>query len=95
MKAENISLVIASVCKELGINYCSTNPHIVTLHEDAKKLGKVYLWLKEIVGIMKEIEDRHNLNGLRQKFEHIINELDNADHAIIKLARELKDKNDS
>lgn len=92
MKAEKISLIIDSICKEQGINYGSTNPHYVTLLEDAQKLGKIYLELKVITGIIKEIEERHELNGLRAKFELLIKELDEADHDIIKLARKLKDK---
>jgi hypothetical protein len=89
MKAEKVSLIIASVCKELGINYCSTNPHYVTLIDDAQKMSRIYLQLKEIMGIVKEIEERHELNGLRKKFETIIKELDEADHLLIKVAKEL------
>jgi len=94
MKSSKISLIIDSICKEQGIPFCSTNPHLVTLYEDAQKMGKIYLNLKEIIGIIKEIEERHELNGLRNKFEVLIKELDEADYLIIRLARELKDKND-
>jgi soluble cytochrome b562 len=93
-KAEKISLIIDSICKEQGISYCSTNPHYVTLIEDVKKMSKIYLQLKEIVGIIKEIEERNELNGLRERFEVLIKELDEADHDIIKLARKLREKND-
>jgi len=93
MKAEKISLIISSVCKEQGIDYCSTNPHMVSLYEDAKKMAKMYLQLKEIMGILVEIEDRHNLNGLRKKFESIIHELDVADHTLITVAREMLNRN--
>jgi len=92
MKAEKISLIIDSICKELGIDYCSINPHLVTLQEDAIKLSKIYLNLKEMVGIIQEIEDRHNLNGFKNKFDELIKELDTADHNIIKLAILLKGK---
>jgi len=95
MKAEKISLIIDSICKEQGINYCSINPHYVTLKEDIQKMSKIYLQLKEIVGIIKEIEERHELNGLREKFELLIRELDEADHDIIKLARKLRENNDN
>jgi len=92
-KAENISLIINSVCTEMGIEYCSINPHAVTLIEDAKKISKMYLTLKEFAGILKEIEERHGL-GLQDKFDALINEVDKLDHSLIKLAREMKDKND-
>jgi hypothetical protein len=92
MKAENISLIIDNICKKLGVDYCSTNPHLVTLQEDAQKLAKIYLQLKIILGIIQEIEERHEINGLRVKFEQLIKELEEADHIVIRLARELKDK---
>ena len=94
MKAEKISLIIASICKELGVEYNSCNPHLVTLQEDAIKMGKIYLQLKEIIGILSEIEDRHELNGLKEKFEIIIKELDEADHLLVRVAKELIKKND-
>lgn len=93
MKAEKISLIIDSICKDLGIKYNSKNPHLVTMYEDAQKMSKMYLQLKEMVGILEEIEERHKLNGLKVKFDCLIKELDNCDHILIRLARELKDKN--
>jgi endo-1,4-beta-mannosidase len=92
MKTEKLSLIVDSICKELGIKYCSVNPHLVTLQEDALKLSKMYLQLKEMVGIIQEIEERHNLNGLKAKFDVVIKHLSESDHDLIKLARELKDK---
>lgn len=91
-KAEKVSLIIDSICKELGIEYCSSNPHLITLQEDVKKMSKIYLQLKEMIGILVEIEDRHEINGLREKFEGLVQELNAADHLLIKLARQLKDK---
>jgi hypothetical protein len=92
-KAEKISLIISSICKEQNIPYESANPHLVTLMEDAVKLGKIYLQIKETLGIVKEIEERHNLQDLTAKFETLIYELDKADHLIIQLAREIKNDN--
>ena len=92
MKAQNISLIIDSVCKELGIPYSSVNPHLVTLDEDVRKMSKIYLQLKQIIGILVEIEDRQDLGRLREKMEGIIQELNEADHLVIRLARDLEDK---
>jgi len=92
MKAQNISLIIASVCKELGIPYYSVNPYLVTLDEDVRKMSKIYLQLKQIIGILVEIEDRQDLGRLREKMEGIIQELNEADHLVIRLARDLEDK---
>jgi len=90
MKAEKISLIISSICKEQGIEYCSTNPHYITLQEDAIKMGKIYRNLKETIGILLEIEDRHDLKDLRNKINVIVKELDKADHLIIQVAKKLK-----
>jgi hypothetical protein len=94
MKAQSISLIIDSVCKELGIPYCSVNPHLVTLDEDVRKMSKIYLELKQIIGILVEIEDRQDLGRLREKMEGIIQELNFTDHLVIRLARELGESND-
>ena len=91
-KAENISLIIDNICRKLGVEYNSCNLHLITIQEDAQKLAKIYLQLKIILGIIQEIEERHEINGLRVKFEQLIRELEEADHIVIKLARELKDK---
>jgi L-2-hydroxyglutarate oxidase LhgO len=91
MKAQAISLIIDSVCKELGIPYCSINPHLVTLDEDVRKMSKIYLQLKQIIGILTEIEDRHDLKDLREKMEKIIKELNEADDLVIRLARQLEE----
>ena len=93
MKAESISLIIDSVCKKLGIPYCSINPHLVTLEEDVKKMSKIYLQLKQIMGILSEIEDRHDLQDLRGEFDNLIKNLDNSDHIVIRLARQLGKEN--
>ena len=94
MNAQNISLIIDSICKKLEIEYESKNPHYISLREDACKLAKMYLKLKEMMGILQEIEERHDLNGLKVKFEAVIAELNNADHSIFKIARELGEKID-
>lgn len=92
MKAQAISLIISSVCKQLNIPYCSINPHLVDLDEDVRKMSKIYLQLKQIIGILVEIEERHELQELRESMEKIIKELNDADHLVIKLARQLVDK---
>jgi hypothetical protein len=53
-----------------------------------------YFQLKQIIGILIEIEDRCNLQYLREKLNIIIFHLDKTDHDIIKIARELKKEND-
>jgi hypothetical protein len=93
MKAEKISLIIASICKEKGIEYCSTNPHYITLVEDAVKLGKLYLELRIMAGDIQEILDRHNITGLEQLLYDDLKALENTEHDLLKLAQKLKDEN--
>jgi hypothetical protein len=92
MKSEKISLIINQICKEQKIDYTSNNAYYISLLEDAQKLSKFYLQIKEMMGIIKEIEERHEVNGLRSKFEKILTELNSIDHLIIKVARELAEK---
>ena len=94
MKNAKISLIIDSICKDLGINYSSVNPHYVTLQEDAKRLSEIYLQLKITIEDIREIEDRHNINGLKEKFDELIKELDIADHEVIRLSKQLREKKD-
>jgi len=97
MENVHISAIIDSVCKKCGINYTSSNPYYTTLVEDAMKLSAIYKDLKCILGNLQDIEDRHNLNPqIVVKLEQAIKELFEADHVIIKVAKELmENKNDT
>ena len=87
-----ISATVCQVCKQLGIDYHSINPQYVTLIEDATRLGAIYRQLKEIIGDLKEIEDRHQVNGLSKLLDDDILALDKIDHDIIRLAQKLRDQ---
>lgn len=95
MKSEKISLTIDSICKKYGICYESINPHFRSFLDDAIKLGCMYQDLKTMIGDIMDIEDRHGLNGIKVKMDEVIKELDRADHEIIKLARQLMDKDEN
>jgi uncharacterized protein YlbG (UPF0298 family) len=92
MDSAHISYIIENICEKYNIPYKSNNPHYNIMFKDAEKIGEIYRQLKEIIGNIVEIEERHNL-GLKEKFENIIKELDNTDHALIKLAKELQKEN--
>jgi hypothetical protein len=94
MKSANISLMIDSICKELGISYESKNPHYQTFVDDAIKLGCIYRDLKIMIGEIHDIEIRHGINGIKEKLEEIIKVLDETDHQIIRLAKQLKENVD-
>lgn len=90
MESTYISYMIENICKNHGIPYKSSNPLYTNAKEDALKMRDIYLKIKEIIETLLEIEERHNLIGLRKQFENIIKELDDADHSVIRLAREIK-----
>jgi hypothetical protein len=92
MKSSKISLIIDSVCHQHGIEYCSLNPHLQTMVEDAQKLSEIYTDLKIIMGDLQDIEERHDIKPLNKKIEDIIKTLNSADHDIIRLARDFKAK---
>jgi hypothetical protein len=93
MKAEKISLIINSICKELGICYNSVNPHLLSLLEDAEKVNKIYFQLKDIIEVLIEIEDRHNIKGLTKSVDEDLNLLDTVEHNLLKIAKLMRDKN--
>ena len=92
MRNINISLMINSICKELGILYESKNPNYQSFMDDAIKLGTIYQDLKIMMGEIKDIEIRHGLNGIKEKLELVLKELDKVDHRIIRVAKELREK---
>jgi len=95
MLSSKISLMIDAVCKEQGIDYCSPNPHLQTFCEDAQRLGEIYMSLKIILGDLKDIEERHDIKSLNKKIEEIIIILEDVDHALIRLAKEFKERQDN
>ena len=84
--------MIDSICKELNIPYESKNPHYQSFIDDAVKLGVIYRDLKIMIGEIQDIEIRHGLEGLKDKFDIIIRHLDETDHDVIKLAKQIRDK---
>ena len=96
MNNAHISAIIEGICKKNGINYKSKNPYYTTMIDDAITLGTIYQDLKILLGKLQEIEDRYNLNlQITDVLEKIIQELNDADHAIIKIVKELLKDNDS
>lgn len=97
MRTAHISYIIENICRKLGIEYNSSNPSYNNLVKDAEELGQVYLDLKIILGKLQDIEDKHNLNSqITDALEKVIEELNDADHIIVKIAKEIlkEDKND-
>jgi hypothetical protein len=94
MANKRISLTIHEVCRKLGIEYFSCNPKYITMLNDAKRLGEIFLELKIIAGDIEAIADRHKIDGLKNLFHKDAIILSNVDHDIIRLAQKIKDKND-
>ena len=90
INGERISLTIDSICKKYGIEHKSINPHYLAQLRDAERLHEIYLNIKKIINELKEIEERHKINGLSKILEDDIHKLENVDHDIIKLVKQIK-----
>jgi hypothetical protein len=94
MKAERISLTIGEICTKLGINYCSINPHYLEMINDAKRLGEIIINLKIIAGDPEAIADRHQIDGLKNLIHEDALKIEEIDHEIIRIAKQIKEEND-
>lgn len=95
MKAEKISHIIATICKEKNIPYTSVNPNYNMFVQDASRLGEIYLELKVFAGELYEIEQRQSIVGLSKIFDKCIKEIDNLEHELVYIAKKIsKEKND-
>jgi galactitol-specific phosphotransferase system IIB component len=81
----NISYTIERICEQLGIKYKSIHIDYDTM-KDAERLSEIYLELKQTIGELCDIEDRHHVHGIGYALESIIKTLDKIDHNLIKLA---------
>jgi hypothetical protein len=92
MKAERISLIIGEVCAKLGLDYCTSNPHVLEMIDDAKRLSIIFRDLKIITGDLEAIADRHEIDGLKDIIHKEALDLEKIDHEIIRLAQQIKDE---
>lgn len=92
MKAERISITIGEICAKLGIDYCTVNPHYLQMINDAKRLGEIIRDLKIIAGDLEAIADRHDIDGLKNLIHEDALQIEKIDHEIVKLAKQIKDK---
>jgi len=91
----NISAKIENICKELGIDYKS--PHhdkLLERQKDAIRLADAYLQIKEIIGLLAEMEAKYpKVNGLTQLFKDDIKFLEKIDHDIFIEAHKIVKQN--
>jgi hypothetical protein len=92
MKAERISLIIGEVCAKVGLDYCTSNPHVLEMINDAKRLGTIFRDLKIIAGDLEAIADRHEIDGLKDIIHKEALDIEKIDHDIIRLAQKIKDE---
>lgn len=90
---KRISLTITEVCSKLGIDYQSCNPQAITMINDAKRLGEIFIDLKVMAGDLEAIADRHQIDGLKKIIHKEALNLEKIDHDISKLAQRLKKEN--
>ena len=92
MKSSRISLIIDNACKKNGIEYKSINPHYLEQLRDAERLFEIYLQIKAMISELKEIGERHKINGLIEIFNVDIHKLEDIDHDIIKLVKNMREE---
>jgi len=89
----SISQTIVDVCKKQGIDYTSINPDYKQFMGDAVRIGEI---VKIIQGAIDELDcifSRHKVNNkVKKDIEDYFKRLHELDHAIIKLAYQIKDK---
>jgi hypothetical protein len=87
---KNISHIIDESCKKCGIEYKSINPNYVVFTNDAQRLVQLYKDLIHIAGQLGEIAQRHNICGLGAELNKAIDQINNADHELIRLATRIR-----
>ena len=92
--SKDISVIITTICKELGIDYQSCNQEYITFYNDAKRLGEIYLELNALSDELNEILLRHEINGLTQLLKDDLETLHKIDHDLIRFANKIKKEND-
>jgi hypothetical protein len=88
---KNISILITDICNKHGIKYSSVNKEVQQLYKDAKQLSEIYFQLRNIMGKLKEIGQRHNIKGLGIILEDDINKLENIEHDIMKIVKQFQE----
>ena len=91
---KRISLTVTEICQKLGIEYCSINPKVADMLNDAKRLGEIITDLKIIAGDLEGISERHNIDGLKGLLHQEVLEIDKIDHDLIRLAVKIQKEND-
>ena len=81
------------ICKSLGINYHSPHLEKSNFHQDAIMLNDLYLQLKQIVGEIIEIADKHSDEDVAKSLWRDVMLIEGVDHDLTNLAK-LMDKED-
>lgn len=58
-------------------------------YKDAKRLGEIYLALKEFAGELQELAEEHEFDGIGKMLLDDIRKIEDADHDLIRLAHKL------
>ncbi len=74
-----IKSIISQICKKCNILY-SGETDIKNIPADVELIGKVIFKLREIQDILRIIEDKHDLEGIKVILEDDINELAKVAH---------------
>lgn len=81
-----IAYRVEQVCKHLGIKWKSKYLTKSDFHKDALRLLDLYNIMKQVVGEMIEIADKHGAEDLSKMLWNDINLIENVDHDIVRIA---------
>jgi len=90
--SKNISLLITELTKKYGINYQSKNPEYIQLCKDTHRMQEICRSLREMMGDLSEIEDRHDLNGLGKLLADDVKKMEVLLHDLTKISTHIKVK---
>lgn len=95
MADKKISHLIMETCKQEGIDYKSINPNYSNFCEDATKLGEYCTEILALIDKIDNILEKHQIRvEIKEKITKEVRDLHTLERDLIKLAYQLKEKND-
>jgi hypothetical protein len=88
-----IVAVIAKTCKKLDISYKS--PHhwvLADYKQDVRRLSSAVFRLKQIEGLLVELQEKYNINDLQKVFTWDEDMLHTIEHHLVTEAQKIIDK---
>jgi len=86
----SIVAIIAKTCKKLEIPYKSPNHWILEdYHQDVRRLSSAVFRLKQIEGLLVELQEKYNINDLQKIFSWDEDMLHTIEHHLVTEAQKI------